>query len=156
MHPLFEFHRRRAMFFRIRRLIVPALLLGAMVLPARGSAWAPSPADLSRALALAQKGVQDAEATLKATFPARSFEPGLRAFKFWGADLTEHVEPPAGSLLEDAANPSFAVEADGDPSNGDPTPKTLRIGGERRGVSGVDATGTYAAGGDHYALRVSD
>src|SRR6185503_8963283 len=144
------------MAFPIRKLLVPALLFGALVLPARGSAWAPSPADLSRALALAQKGAQEAETQLKAYFPARSFEPGLRPFKFWGADLTERFEPPAGSLLEDAANPSFAVEADGDPSNTDPTPKTLRIGGERRGVSGIDPAGTYASGGDHYALRVSD
>lgn len=138
------------------RILAWAVLGGLAVLPARASAPAPTPADLNRASAVADAGLLDAEARLKAYFPFRAFEAAPRAYRFWGADPTELVDPPADAALEDAVNPSFAVEADGNPADATPAPRTLAIGGASRGLSGTAGTGTYAANGDHYALRVSD
>ncbi len=140
------------------RVLAACLLAGFFVVPARGNSVAPTPADLNRALALAQAGVLDAETQLKAYFPLKTFDPPAnpRPYKFWGADQTETLEPPAGTMLENAVNPSFAVEQDGNPASGSPAPRLLRIGGALRGISGVQGPATYATNGDHYALRVSD
>src|SRR5688572_16623004 len=113
------------------KLIVLAALA---VLPSSGSASAPTPADLGRALALAERGGQDAETKLEETFPFLSLDTAGAPlpFAFWGADAYETGEAPPGSLLDNAVNPWFAVDKDGDPTNGDPSPRTLRIGGAAR------------------------
>ncbi len=139
---------------RIRVLIAAGLLA---VLSGRGtSAW--DAADTARAAAVAQAGLQDAEARLRAYFPFRAFEQAgvPQAWRFWGADKTETQDPPANSRVEDGVNPSFAVEVDIDPANADPTPRTFVIGGSERGFTGAQGPGTHAANGDHYALKVSD
>lgn len=140
------------------RLAGLALLAGAVLLPRPGNAFTPAPADLSRAVAVAQSGIANAETKLKAYFPFRAFDSltAPQPYKFWGADRSETAEPPAGALLENAISPSFAVEVDGDPANADPAARLLTIGGQSRGYSGIDGPGTYAANGDQYALRVSD
>ncbi len=112
--------------------------------------------DTAGATTAAQAGLLDAEARLRATFPLRTFDPPPQPWRFWGADTTETLEPPADSRVETAVNPSFAVESDGNPSNADPTPRTLVIEGAARGFSGAVGSGTYAANGDQYALKVGD
>jgi hypothetical protein len=143
---------------RFSRVLAAPLLALLFVVPARGNSLAPTPADLTRALALAQAGILDAETQLKASFPFNTFDPPStpRAYKFWGSDQTEIVEPAAGTMLENAVNPSFAVEQDGNPASGSPAARLLKIGGALRGISGVQGPATYATNGDHYALRVSD
>jgi hypothetical protein len=137
------------------RLLAAAGLLAAF--SGRGiPAW--DAADTSRAATVAQQGLQSAEATLRAYFPFRAFEaPGVpAAWRFWGADKTETQAPAPGFPVESAVNPSFAVEADGDPANANVAPRTLVIDGSERGFSGAAGPGTYAANGDQYALKVSD
>ena len=135
-----------------------AILVGLAVVPTSSSAFVPAPADLNRALALAQLGLQDGETQLKAYFPFRAFDnPALpKPYKFWGPDASELIEPPFDATLEAALSPSFAVEQDGNPATGSPAPRPVMIGGTLRGLSGVNGPGTYAANGDQYALRVSD
>ena len=134
------------------------LLLGLLCLPGRGRAAASSPADDARALAVAHAGIVDATARLKAAFPLRAFgTPGLpHPWKFWGASLNETTAPSPLFPVENAVNPSFAVEVDGLPDNADPTPRTLKLAGSSRGITGTSGPGTYAANGDHYAVKVSD
>ncbi len=117
--------------------------------------------DTVRAKLLAQSGVEDAVARLREIFPSRAFDE-RQPWKYWGSDRTETSEH-SGVALEDAVNPSFAVEARGgnarenpqDPTDSNVTPLAIRIDGKERGVSG-EASGTYVLHGDHYALRVSD
>jgi len=118
--------------------------------------------DTVRAKLLAQSGIQDAEARLAEYFPAHYFDgikQGVhRPWKFWGRDKTETVEPPAQERLEEAVNPSFAVEKEAvqDPTDPQVEPRTVRIDGKERGASGFVSSGTYALNGDHYVLKVSD
>ena len=137
----------------IRRILVVAICLTLC-----GAAPRRDQADATRAAALAQAGLQDAEARLKAYFPFRTFPSGgaPEPWRFWGGDKTEVVTPPFFSRAGDAANPSFALEVDGDPDNADPTPITLMIGGAERGVTNVQGPDTYATNGDHYAVKVTD
>jgi len=123
--------------------------------------------DTVRARLLARSGVEDAVARLQEYFPSRAFDvAGVAApkpWKYWGNDLTETAEPGA-VRLEEATNPSFAVEArpsnsvesPQDPLDPNVRPLQLRIAGKDRGLSGVMASGTYGTYGDHYALKVSD
>jgi hypothetical protein len=124
--------------------------------------------DTVRAKLLAQSGVQDAEARLRDYFPFRYFDTvnlnAPRPWKYWGADRTETVEPSAKDRLEDALNPSFAIEANAgnsleipqNPTDPNVNPKTVRIEMRDKGISGIHGSGTYAVHGDHYALKVSD
>ena len=50
------------------------ILVGLAAVPVPGSAFVPTPADLNRALALAQAGLQNGEAQLKPYFPFRAFD----------------------------------------------------------------------------------
>jgi hypothetical protein len=117
--------------------------------------------DRVRARLLAQSGVEHAAAQLRETFPFRAFPPpGVAApqpWKYWGRDKTETVEPGA-VRIEEAVNPSFALERETpfDPTDPRVEPRTIRIDGKERGVSGVHASGTYVLHGDHYVLKVSD
>ncbi|HYE97314.1 MAG TPA: hypothetical protein VEJ18_00320 [Planctomycetota bacterium] len=129
------------------------VLLGILV---GGSGQAVDPADQARADALAQAGLQDAETLLRAYFPARAFENRPHAWRFWGLDASETVEPTAGFPPEHAGNPSFAVELDGDASNVDPAPRPVRVEGRTLGLSGVRNPGRHAQNGDQYSLKVSD
>ena len=63
-----------------------------------------------------------------------------------------------GTKIEDSVNPSFAVELDGDPSNGAAfaDPRTILIDGQTRGISGAMATGTYGFNADVYTLKIFD
>ena len=71
--------------------------------------------DMVRAKLLAQSGAQDATNRLREYFPYRYFntdptkamQKKPEAWKFWGPDLTETIEPDAqSSKLEEARNPS--------------------------------------------------
>jgi hypothetical protein len=118
-------------------------------------------ADTVRARLLAQSGVEAATARLRELFPGRVFSE-RQPWKYWGSDRTETKEV-SGVPLDEAVNPSFAIEAKAgnapenpeDPTDSNVTPLTIRIEGRDRGLSGV-APGTYALHGDNYALRVSD
>lgn len=137
----------------------PLLLLAALcVLPAGAPAAAPSPSDIADATTAAQDGLAAAETLLQAYFPAHTFDPvgQPRPWRFWGGDPTETIEPASDFPVQDAVNPSFAVEVDGDPTNSDPTPRTMVIDGTARGYSGVHSPGTYATNGNPYVLKVSD
>ena len=117
--------------------------------------------DTVRAKLLAQSGVEAAVARLRECAPSRAFDE-RQPWKYWGSDRTETSET-AVVKLEDAVNPSFAVEANAgnvrenpqDPTDSNVAPLTIRIEGRERGVSGESA-GTYALHGDNYVLRVSD
>ena len=140
----------------IRTLCIGLLGVG-IVLPAGGAPPALGPTDSARAAVLAQQGAQDAEGLLNGYFPYRAY-PSAGAplpHKFWGPDQTEAVEPSVWEQPENAINPSFAVEVDGDPDSGSVLPRTLIIEGAARGISGTGAA-TYAANGDHYSLKVTD
>jgi hypothetical protein len=114
----------------------------------------------------AQSGVQEGEARLREYFPARYFEgldlnpPRPRAWKYYGDDITERMEPPVDHKLEDAKSPSFAVERDDDPLNQAPEPKLIgvTIGGTAKqvGYSGTHGGGFYGRNSEHYALKISD
>ena len=130
--------------------------------------------DMVRAKLLAQSGAQDAINRLRETFPYRYFnydptkqaQKKPEAWKFWGPDETETVEPDATtSKLEEAINPSFAVEAGAggntpeipqNPEDANFRPLKISIEGRQVGVSGVMGSGTYGPHTDHYALKVSD
>ena len=130
-------------------------ILGIALLLAAGESSARDAADTARARVLAQLGLQDAETKLKAFFPIRTFD-SPNPSRFWGADKTETSEPAPNFPAENAANPSFAVEVDGNPDAGPVTPRTVVVEGAERGFSGGDGAGTYATNGDQYALKVSD
>src|SRR5215831_6518371 len=98
--------------------------------------------DTVRAKLLAQSGVQDAEAKLREYFPYRYFNTlnpkAPKPWKYWGADPSETIEPPADDKLEFAVNPSFAIEADPlknvaeqpqDPTDSNVNPKKVSIEG---------------------------
>ena len=118
--------------------------------------------DTVRAKLAAQSGVQEAEQRLREQFPARYFEgldlnpPRPRSWKYWGDDLTERTDPLPDHKLDDARNPSFAVERDDDPLNQNPEPKQLKINGKDLGYSGTHGGGFYGLNSEHYALKVSD
>jgi hypothetical protein len=121
--------------------------------------------DTVRAKLIAQSGLQEAEARLRDYFPYRYFGTvGVatpRPWKFWGMDKTETTEPSPKDRLEDSTNPSFALEVAGgktdpDPTDPNVTPRTIKIDGKEKGISGAPGLGTYATHGDHYALKVSD
>ena len=119
--------------------------------------------DTVRAKLLAQSGVQAAESLLSQFFPGRALDE-RKPWMYWGKSVDERQEPGIGDKLEEALNPSFAIEADGsnvpenpqDPTDANVRPYTLSIEGARRGVSGILADATYALNGNHYAIRVSD
>ena len=77
---------------------------------------------------------------------------------YYGNQNDENLPPNPDWPLEQAVNPSFALEVDGDPSDGpdNPSARTLFIEGNPRGITGFETTGTYASNGDVYALKVSD
>jgi hypothetical protein len=91
--------------------------------------------------------------------------PADAAWKYFGDEPDESREyalqsSPAESAklrvpLERARNPSFAVELDSNPSDADPTPRSLRVDGVSIGLSGV-VGGTYLRHGDVYSLKVLD
>jgi hypothetical protein len=119
--------------------------------------------DTVRAKLLAQSGIQDAEARLRDYFPFRYFDSvtvtAPKPWKYWGTDKTETVEPiPGKDRIEDALNPSFAVEKENPQNPLDPRvePRTIRIDGRERGLSGTHGSGTYMRHGDHYVLKISD
>ena len=113
--------------------------------------------DLVRAKQIAQSGVEDAVARLKEAFPARSFARGPAAWKYWGDDLSETKERLVVPI-EDALNPSFAVEDESiqDPTDANVRPKLVWIGGKQAGFSGAADSGAYGVFGDHYVLKVRD
>ncbi len=122
--------------------------------------------DTVRAKLAAQSGVQAAEAQLREYFPSRYFEglgmatPLPKPWKFWGNDPggSETTEPPADFKLDDATNPSFAVEDEvkQDPLDPNKKPKLLTINGRRLGYSGTHGGGFYGRGSEHYVLKIND
>lgn len=114
--------------------------------------------DLVRAKLLAKSGVEDGLARLKGVFPASAISRSdvARAYLYYGGESDESRSPQPTTPLEDAVNPSFAVERDRDPSQGGREPEPLLVEGKIRGYSGASSAGTYAANGDQYVLRVSD
>ncbi len=126
--------------------------------------------DTVRAKLVAQSGVEDAAARLRDYFPARMFEDSMNSklWKFWGNSLDENVEPgsdpaedPLLRTLERAKNPSFAIEEDGNPLQGTPRPKLLKIminGTQQEvGMSGFHESGAYGViCAETYALKLSD
>ncbi len=121
--------------------------------------------DTIRAKMLAQSGVSDAEARLRESFPFRYFDTvnpnAPRPWKYWGIDTPpyETREPNSKDKLEDATNPSFAIEAEPiqNPLDNNVTPKQILIEGKKRGLSGFFGTSSYdALHGDIYTLKVSD
>lgn len=110
-------------------------------------------ADDVRARMLAQSGIDTAmDYTVSAT---------AREMIYWGSDPDEEGPLPGstGVPVEQAVNPSYAVEADSDPANtgaGSATARTMIVGGQTRGFSGAMTTGTYGLNSDVYVLRVAD
>jgi hypothetical protein len=122
--------------------------------------------DTVRAKMLAQSGVQSAEAQLRSYFPFRYFNNVANPnapipWKFWGVDSApwETREPNPADKLEDATNPSFAIENEviQDPTDANVVPRLIMIEGRNRGLSGYMGTGSYdALHGDNYSLKVTD
>ncbi len=123
--------------------------------------------DTVRAKLAAQSGVQAAEAQLREYFPSRYFEglgtatPLPKPWKFWGKDDqgNENTEPLPDFKIDDATNPSFAVEADQgkqDPLDNNKKPKLININGRDLGYSGTHGGGFYGRGSEHYVLKISD
>ncbi len=118
--------------------------------------------DTVRAKLAAQSGLQDAEVRLRDIFPFRYLDVTRpRAWKYWGDDTTETEEPNNSTnaeRVENAVNPSFALEDEVVQNPNDPIvkPMNLVIEGKNRGLSGVYESGTYGNYGDHYVLRVND
>jgi hypothetical protein len=120
--------------------------------------------DTVRAKLAAQSGIQAAEAQLREYFPNRYFEgigtttPLPKPWKFWGDDPSgaEVTEPLPDAKIDDATNPSFAVELDQDPLDSRKTPKLITINGRKLGMSGTHGGGFYGRGSEHYVLKVSD
>lgn len=122
--------------------------------------------DTVRAKLAAQSGVQAAEAQLREYFPNRYFEglgmatPLPKPWKFWGNDPTgaELTEPLPEFKIEDATNPSFAVEdeAKQDPLDPNKKPKKININGRDLGYSGTHGGGFYGRGSEHYVLKIND
>jgi hypothetical protein len=128
-------------------------------------------ADHVRAKLAAQSGVEAATARLsdlssQGWYPEWSSPgPVHRSWKYFGAERDEarelDLQRSAAEFsklqepLDLAANPSFAVEADQDPSNSDSSPASLRIEGREVGYSG-SIGGTYQADGDIYTLKIHD
>lgn len=111
-----------------------------------------------RARLLAQSGVDDGIARLREILPRGFFDASNpdESWLYFGNILDETQAPNPGTPLEAAVNPSFAVEADGDPTSGSAAPRTLVVEGKTVGYSGRPDTGRYGLGGDQYVLRVTD
>ncbi len=78
-------------------------------------------------------------------------------WRYHGNDLDETGDPLLLNIpLEEAKNPSFAVEVDGNPLNADPTPKLVKVNGKEIGITSFHNTGTYGIHGDFYSVRVRD
>jgi hypothetical protein len=124
--------------------------------------------DTVRAKLLAMSGVQEAVHRLSvqldtATPGTPEFAMQTRAARYYGSDVDELGNRPdlLNVRVEDARNPSFAIERDGNPIEpSQPQPRELFAdgpSGQRKiGVSGIMQSGTYGRNGDVYALRVSD
>lgn len=85
------------------------------------------------------------------------------AMQYWGRDDDEGGiadTDPVNVVIEDATNPSFALETDGDPTTGSVAPQILTVlsGGVTKqiGISGVMATGAYGINSDVFTVRVKD
>lgn len=114
-----------------------------------------------RARLLAQSGIEEGISRISGSIGIAGPGAGTASSRFWGQDTDENTSTSEGGLgsdcpLDVAWNPSFAEELDGDPEGGLPTPRTLTIDGQVRGVSGVMATGSYGINSDIYSLRVND
>jgi hypothetical protein len=122
--------------------------------------------DTVRAKFAAQSGIQAAEAQLREYFPGRYFEglgqatPLPRPWKFWGDDPSgaENKEPLPDFRIEDATNPSFAIEDEQkqDPLDPSKRPRLIEIDKRKLGYSGTHGGGFYGRGSEHYVLKIND
>ncbi len=111
-----------------------------------------------RARLIAQSGVDHGVERLRDTLPRSFFDaaPSDTAWIYFGSVADETAAPNPAAPIETALNPSFAVEADGNPTAGSPAPRTVIVEGKAVGYSGTSESGRYGLGGDQYSLRVSD
>ncbi|MDP6957536.1 MAG: hypothetical protein QF645_01855 [Planctomycetota bacterium] len=81
-----------------------------------------------------------------------------KTWRYYGDDTLELGDNPStlNTPLEEAKNPSFALEVDDDPMNADPTPKLVKVNGKEIGITSFHNTGTYGMHGDFYSVRVRD
>jgi hypothetical protein len=96
-----------------------------------------------RARMLAQSGVEHAIDLIRSDPRVRGAE---RPDRYWGDVDDETGAPHPRVPLEQATNPSFAVEADA-------KPQSVVIEGRRRGLSMVMSAGTYGRRADIAAIR---
>lgn len=153
--------RKGAVLILVLAVLVILALLGVTFVNAQtlhkniSGSWT----DSVRAKLLAQSGLEAAVEELRgmASNPAGP-ATGSATMVYFGSETNETLAPNPGTALEDAANPSFAVEQDGDPSNGplNALPRSVPVMGVSRGISGTMATGTYGLNADTYTLKVFD
>ncbi|MBI2931034.1 MAG: hypothetical protein HYY16_05235 [Planctomycetes bacterium] len=110
-----------------------------------------------RARLLARSGIEDGVARLKDLFPARSFDPANKAWRYYGNSLDE-TQPAFDLPLYLAGNPSFAHEDEAlqNPSDDRVRPRQVVIERKNLGFSGMMDSGTYGPHADHFALKVTD
>jgi hypothetical protein len=115
--------------------------------------------DEVRARLAAQSGVEAAITRLQHVVDRGWYKDGKlsRNWIYFGSQVDETLPPVVTTPLESALNPSFAFE-DEDPQNpldSFTAPRTIKVEGVSRGLSGASA-GTYTQNGDIYSLKVLD
>ena len=117
--------------------------------------------DQVRAKLLAESAVEEAVDRLRQDM---FLDTARRPSVYWG-DVIDETSPASApnslTPIGEARNPSYAVEAASLSNPGydpyqtiDPTPATMMIGGQPRGVSMIMSTGTYGTRSDVGILRV--
>ena len=123
-----------------------------------------------RAKMLAQSGIESAIGELNRVFAqgggfsyadigGTSVADSGGEWIYYGSQTNELLPPQPNTLIEQAANPSFAVETDGIPNNGPAAaaPRSMTINATPGlGVSGALATSTYGVNSDVYVLKILD
>jgi hypothetical protein len=116
-----------------------------------------SSSDVVRARLVALSGMEFAIERLLLAMPGEILAPSPlnRAWQCFGNDVDEttvDLKTPLDQIL----SPSFAEEMDGNPADGDPSPRFVFIQGKPRGYSGTLGGGTYVSQGDQYVVRATD
>ena len=105
-----------------------------------------------RARLVATSGVEHGIEQMKQTLDLGISGFMSKNWRYYGNDLAEVGDPALmGVPLEEAKNPSFALEVDEDPLNSDPTPKVVKVNGKEIGITSFHETGTYGMHGDFSA-----
>jgi hypothetical protein len=115
--------------------------------------------DHVRAKLVAQSGVDSAVTRLWELARQGWFINGAvdRSWIYFGSQVDESADAEPQTPLEEARNPSFALEDEfpQNPSDGSTGPKQIRIEGNSVGLSGT-VGGTYAANADLFLLKILD